>query len=149
MYVIFYYYYYYLLLLPYVWTRKCIRHCLLPMLSVLWYFINLKNDMHFVWFPCEMEFLTTSPWIESPDLHAMRVRFGDDWWEIHLAWEPYIMHFLAYFTLQGMLNIEDHENHMRWIYLATVRKVKSRHVGKFEIKMLRLSNLVPKLCCIV
>ena len=41
--------------------------------------------------------------------------------------KPYKMHFLAYFTLHGalvMLNtlrkLEDHENHVRWIYLATV-----------------------------
>ena len=40
---------------------------------------------------------------------------------------PYKMHFIAYFTLQGtlaMLNtlrqVEDHENHVRWIYLTTV-----------------------------
>ena len=35
------------------------------------------------------------------------------------------MHFRAYFTIQGMLNhakykVEDHENHVRWIYLTTV-----------------------------
>ena len=41
--------------------------------------------------------------------------------------KPYKMHFLAYFTLQGMIvmlntlrKIEDHENHVRWIYLTTV-----------------------------
>ena len=40
--------------------------------------------------------------------------------------KPYKMHFLAYFTLQGMLvmintlrKVEDHENHVRWIYLTT------------------------------
>ena len=37
------------------------------------------------------------------------------------------MYFLAYFTLQDMLvmlntlhKVEDHENHVRWIYLTTV-----------------------------
>ena len=48
---------------------------------------------------------------------ATRVGFGDKWWEIHLA----------YFTLQSMLTmlntlhkVEDHENHVSWIYLTTV-----------------------------
>ena len=37
------------------------------------------------------------------------------------------MHFLAYFTLQSMVimlntqpKVEDHENHVRWVYLTTV-----------------------------
>ena len=39
----------------------------------------------------------------------------------------YKMHFPTYFTLQGTLiklntlrKVEDHENHVRWIYLTTV-----------------------------
>ena len=46
--------------------------------------------------------------------------------------KPYTMLFLAYFALQGMLvmlntlrKVEDHENHVRWIYLTTVLKVRS------------------------
>ena len=50
---------------------------------------------------------------------------GDSWWEKFISHKkPYKMHFLAYLTLQGMLimlntlcKVEDHENHVRWIYL--------------------------------
>ena len=41
--------------------------------------------------------------------------------------KPYkTIHFLAYFTLQGTLfivQIEYHEDHVRWIYLTTVLKM--------------------------
>ena len=49
------------------------------------------------------------------------------------------MHFLTYFTRQGtliMLNalckVEDHENHVRWIYLTTVLNMGTvRSLGDF------------------
>ena len=64
---------------------------------------------------------------------------------------PYKMKFfLAYFTLQGMLimlnimhsKVEDHENHMRWIYLRTVlnfgvsRKYASRCIVHLLFKVI-------------
>ena len=45
--------------------------------------------------------------------------------------KPYKMHYLAYCTFQGtsiaLRKVEDHENHVRWIYLTTVL-----YMGKSE-----------------
>ena len=112
----------------------------LTSLSWLWYwFLIMSNNWSMPWatytckicilydFPCEMDFSHH----ESPNFHQSRLRRG---WDSGTSGEksishgkPYTMHFLAYFTLQGtlvMLNtlrkVEDHENHVRWIYLTTV-----------------------------
>ena len=87
-------------------------------------------------FPCEMDFSHH----ESPN-PTSRLRRG---WESETSGEksishgkPYKMHFLAYFTLQGTLIIlntlckfEDHENHVRYIYLT---KFCSLHGGRSEV----------------
>ena len=71
------------------------------------------------------------------------------------------MHFLAYFTLQCLLimlstlhKIEDHENHVRWIYLATVlnmgeswkyarRSVPASHVFSIHHYVYNCSHIIP------
>ena len=76
-------------------------------------------------------FLSTSLRI-PPESLATRVGLGDKWWEIHLTWETIpneifrILYTSRYICLIDlvMLNtlrkVEDHENHVRWIYLTTV-----------------------------
>ena len=71
--------------------------------------------------------LTTSLRI-PPESVATRVGFGDEWWEKSISHgKSFKMHFLAYFTLQGTLvmqntlgKVEDPEKHVRWISLTTV-----------------------------
>ena len=71
-------------------------------------------------FPFEMDFY-------HPESLATKVWFWDSGEKSISQGKPYKMHFLAYFTIQGMLvmlntlhKVEDHENHVRWIYITTV-----------------------------
>ena len=85
-------------------------------------------------------FLTTSLRI-PPESLATRVRLRDKWWEIHLTWKTIQNAFSRIlYALQVtfvMLNtctlrkIEDHENHVRLIYLTTVLYMgKVRNMGE-------------------
>ena len=64
--------------------------------------------------------------MHAPESLATRVGFGDKWREIYLTRKT-IRHEFPRLTLPGtlfMLNtlrkVEDHDNHVRWIYLTTV-----------------------------
>ena len=104
-------------------------HCLLQFcLSRL---ICIGDDMHFVWFSMWDGFF--SPWVsESHPSCLQRGCDSETNGEKSISYgKPYKMHFLKYFTVQGtliMLNtlhkVEDHENHVRWIYLTTVLYVR-------------------------
>ena len=102
---------------------------ILTWLNVILFLLNFYScsDMHFVWFSMWDGFY--SPRVSES--HPSRWRRG---WNSETSGEksislgkPYKMHFLAYFTVQGTLvmintlrKVEDHENHVRWIYLTTV-----------------------------
>ena len=57
---------------------------------------------------------------------------GDEWWEIHLTWKTiqnsfslilYTSRHGTLITLNILRKVEDHENHVIWIYLATVLNI--------------------------
>ena len=66
-------------------------------------------------------------WIFLSTSLIIPLAFGDMFHKSISHGKPCKMHFLAYFTLQSTLvmlhmlrKVEDHENHVRWIYLTTV-----------------------------
>ena len=71
-------------------------------------------------FHVRWNFLTTSLRI-PPESLVTRVGFGDEWWEIHLAWKTIQNAFSRiFYTLRHFNQVAAHENHVRWIYLTTV-----------------------------
>ena len=60
------------------------------------------------------------------------------------------MYFLAYLTLQGtlvmlntLLNVEDHDNHVRWINLTTVLYIgESQKYARRPILVMVLTDLI-------
>ena len=95
--------------------------------------------MYFVWFSMWDGFFSS----RVSESHPSRLRRG---WDSETSGEksishgkPYKMNFLTYFTLQGTLvilntlhKVEDHENHVRWIYLTTVLYMGSQKYARMD-----------------
>ena len=91
------------------------------------------DDMHFVWFSIR-DFSHHESQNPAQSLATNEIRR-------RVVRKPYKMYFLAYFTLQDMLvmlnilrKVENHENHVRWIYIKTVLNMgDSRKYARINI----------------
>ena len=83
-------------------------------------------SMHSVWFFIRDGFFSTQV-SESHPPKLIVPRVGFEWWEIHLSWKTIqnVFSRLLYTSRHvnhdnALSKVEDHENHVGWIYLTTV-----------------------------